>query len=37
MKILCVQTAFESQSVRIKNKIFDEIKENFKSIIELEI
>ena len=37
VKILCVQTPFESQSVRIKNKIFDEIKENFKSIIELEI
>ncbi len=37
VKILCIQTPFESQSVRIKNKIFDEIKENFKSIIELEI
>jgi len=37
VKILCVQTPFESQSVRIKNKIFDELKENFKSIIELEI
>jgi len=37
VKILCIQTPFESQSVRIKNKIFDELKENFKSIIELEI
>jgi hypothetical protein len=37
VKILCVQTPFELQSVRIKNKIFDELKENFKSIIELEI
>lgn len=37
VKILCVQTPFESQSVRIKNKIFNDLKENFKSIIELEI
>jgi hypothetical protein len=37
VKILCIQTPFESQSVRIKNKIFDKLKENFKSIIELEI
>ena len=37
VKILCVQTSFELQSTRIKNKIFNELKENFKSIIELEI
>jgi len=36
IKILCVQISFENQCVRIKNKLFNELKENFKSIIELE-
>ena len=37
MTILCVNIPFESKCVRIKNKLFNELKENFKSIIEFEL
>ena len=36
MKILCVDVSFETQFNRFKSKLFNELKENFKSI-ELEI
>ena len=37
MKLLCVNIPFENKMVRIKNKIYSEFKENFKTITELEI
>jgi len=37
MTILCVNIPFESKCVRIKNKLFNELKENFTSIIEFEL
>jgi len=37
IKLLCVEVPFETKSVRVKNKLFNELKENFKSIIELDI
>ena len=37
MTILCVHIPFESKCVRIKNKLFNELKENFTSIIEFEL
>jgi len=37
MKLLCVNIPVEKKIVRIKNKIYSEFKENFKTITELEI
>tara|TARA_B100001059_G_scaffold225422_2_gene252611 strand:+ start:997 stop:1704 length:708 start_codon:yes stop_codon:yes gene_type:complete len=36
IKLLCPDISFETKSMRVKNKLFNELKENFKSI-ELEI
>ena len=36
MKLLCVNIPFENKMVRIKNKIYSEFKENFKTITEME-
>ena len=37
MKLLCVNISTDKKIVRIKNKIYSEFKENFKTITELEI
>lgn len=37
MKLLCANIPFESKCVRIKNKLYVELKESFKTITEMEI
>jgi hypothetical protein len=37
MKLLCVNIPFENKCTRIKNKIYAELKESFKTITEMDI
>jgi|TARA_B110000967_G_C18707962_1_gene471229 hypothetical protein len=37
MKLLCSQLTPEAKCTRIKNKLYNEFKENFKTIVELDI
>ena len=37
MKLLCINLTPEAKCTRIKNKLYNEFKENFKTIVELDI